>query len=802
MCLHSHFYQPPRENPWLEAIELQDSARPYHDWNERITAECYAPNAVARILNDRGRIKKIVSNYSRISFNFGPSLLHWMEHNEHGVYQAILAGDVESQKRFSGHGSALAQVYNHIIMPLAHEHDKHIQVRWGIRDFRHRFGRHPEGMWLAETAVDIPTLEVLAEHGISFTILAPHQARRFRRLETKDWQRVSSRGIDPSMAYRAELPSGRSINLFFYDGPISHAVSFGRLLHDGRAFAERLVEGFSDDRNRSQLVHIATDGETYGHHHSRGEMALAYALDYIEEHQRAQITNYGEFLENHPPAYEVEIWENTAWSCAHGIGRWKEDCGCHSGLHPHWHQRWRQPLRKALDWLRDEVNERFLPAGHQIFEDAQAAQDDYISILLDRSEENVADFFRRHAQRALCPSQQVRALKLMEMMRHSLLMYSSDGWFFDDISGIETVQILQYAGRVVQLAQELFTVPIEPEFLLRLQKAESNIPEHDNGAVTYRKFVRPAMVDLPKVGAHYALSSLFTKYEREDTIFCYRVESQSRKEMTAGRVRMVIGWAHLASQITQEALPLSYAVLHLGNHDLQSGVRLHKREEHEELEENLTHAFQRADLLEVSRLLSNHFSHATYSLKTLFRDEQRKILNLIIDDTMADIELNYRRIYERHAPLMHFIKHLDVPQPEPLRTAVEFVLNADLIRALASPPPLDLEHVKRVLDEVKHWDVRLDRSAIDYQLERSMEAMVDRWENEPENVEHILDLSAAVQLGEWLPFPVKLGVAQNLFYDLLHGLYPEAKHKGGESAAQWKEAFLTLGEALNIESGV
>ena len=802
MCLHSHFYQPPRENPWLEAIELQDSARPYHDWNERITAECYGPNAVARILNDRGRIKKIVSNYSRISFNFGPSLLHWMEHNESSVYKAIIQGDVESQKRFSGHGSALAQVYNHIIMPLANHRDKKTQVIWGIRDFQHRFGRHPEGMWLAETAVDVQTLEVLAEHDINFTILAPYQAKRFRRLGSNEWHKVSSRGIDPSMVYQARLPSGRSINLFFYDGPISHAVSFGRLLNDGRAFAERLAEGFSDDRKRHQLVHIATDGETYGHHHPRGEMALAYALDYIEGQDCATITNYGEFLENHPPTHEVEIWENTAWSCAHGIGRWKEDCGCHSGLHPHWHQRWRAPLREALDWLRDLVAERYAEEGNDLLKDAWDARNDYIHVLLDRSLENVTQFVSRHAGRSLNPQDQVRALKLLEMARHSMLMYSSDGWFFDDISGIETVQILQYAGRVVQLAQELFGQSIEPEFLERLERAKSNIPQHENGAVTYTKFVRPSMVDLPKVGAHYALSSLFTKYKREDTIFCYRVESRSRKELTAGRVRLVMGWAHLSSQVTQEAVPLSYAVLHLGNHDLQSGVKIYREEEHEGLVGDLTNAFQRADLLEVSRLLSKHFAEATYSLKTLFRDEQRKILNLIIDDTMSDIELNYRRIYERHAPLMRFVKHLDVPQPEALRTAVEFVLNADLIRALASPPPLNLEQVQGVLEEVKIWDVRLDRSAIDYQLERSIEAMVIRWEEDPEKVEHITDLQAAAQLGEWLPFPAKLGVAQNLYYELLHDLYPRMSSKNVDKGREWVEAFRALGEALNVECEV
>ncbi len=355
ICIHGHFYQPPRENPWLEDIELQDSAYPYHDWNERISAECYGPNAASRIFDGIGYITKIPNNYADISFNFGPTLLAWLEQKAPEVYANILQADQISQRRFSGHGSALAQGYNHMIMPLANQRDKYTQVLWGIRDFQYRFQRQPEGMWLPETAVDLETLDIMAELGIKFTILAPRQASRVRPLDQDDWEDVNGEHIDPTRAYLQRLPSGRTINLFFYDGPISKAVAFEGLLDRGEHLAERLLGAVSAERQWPQLIHIATDGETFGHHHKQGEMALSYALDYIKANAEVKLTNYGEYLEKHPPIMEVEIFENSSWSCIHGVERWRKDCGCNSGMHNGWHQGWRQPLREALDWLRDNL---------------------------------------------------------------------------------------------------------------------------------------------------------------------------------------------------------------------------------------------------------------------------------------------------------------------------------------------------------------------------------------------------------------------------------------------------------------
>src|SRR5438477_1183928 len=493
LCIHAHFYQPPRENPWLEVIELQDSAAPYHDWNQRIAAECYAPNAAARILDGEGCIRLITNNYARISFNFGPTLLSWLQAQQPETYAAIVAADRQSRERFSGHGSALAQAYNHMILPLADPRDRRTQILWGIRDFEHRFGRKPEGMWLPETAVDLEVLDILAAFGILFTILSPYQAKRTRKVRGRAWRDASGGRVDPSMPYQVRLRSGRRIAVFFYDGPISRAIAFERLLERGENFAERLVSAFSDSRPWPQIVHIATDGETYGHHHKRGEMALAYALHHIETNNIAKLTNYGQYLERHPPTHEAEIWERTAWSCVHGVERWNSHCGCNSGRYPNWNQYWRTPLRHAFDWLRDTAAGRFEQKGGEIFKDPWQARNEYINVILNRWPDNTEKFFQKQTTHELSPDERITALKLMEMQRHAMLMYTSCGWFFDELSGIETTQVIQYAARMVQLANDLFQRDFEPEFLNRLANARSNIPEHCDGRCVYQKFVKPAM---------------------------------------------------------------------------------------------------------------------------------------------------------------------------------------------------------------------------------------------------------------------------------------------------------------------
>ncbi len=801
ICVHAHFYQPPRENPWLEAIELQDSAYPYHDWNERITAECYAPNSASRLLDDEGRITKIVNDYARISFDFGPALLSWMEEKTAEVYRGVLAADQESQQRFSGHGSALAQAYNHMILPLANRRDKYTQVLWGLRDFQHRFERPPEGMWLPETAVDLETLDILAEQGICFTILSPYQARRVRPLGGRAWRDVSGGRIDPSMAYRLRLRSGRSIALFFYDGPISRAVAFEGLLAKGEYLVGRLRDAFSEARTWPQIVHIATDGETYGHHHRYGEMALAYALEYIESNNLAKITNYGEYLERHAPTHEVEIFENSSWSCAHGVERWRSNCGCNSGMHPGWHQEWRAPLREALDWLRDSLIPLYDESAREVLKDPWSARDEYIDVILDRSPETVEGFLGRHATHPLSEEETVRALKLLEVQRHAMLMYTSCGWFFDELSGIETVQIMQYAGRALQLAHDLFGDPLEEPFLSLLERAKSNVPAHRDGRLIYEKLAKPAALDLPSVGVHYAVSSLFESHGKEAQTYCYKVGREDFRLMSAGKAKLAIGRASITSNITRESARVTFGVMHMGDQNVSGGVREFRGEEaYQALAKEIVEVFERGDFPELLQLVERNFETGTITLKLLFRDQQREILRQILESALGEAEASYRHVYENHAPLMRFITALGLPLPRHFRIAAEFTLNADLRRSVEAET-LDRERVNSLLEETRKAGVALDEATLEFSLRRKIEELTAQFREEPTDLALLQALDAQASLVQSLPFEVNLWSVQNAYYHTLQNLYPEFRAKaeqGDEHAAAWAEQFRALGEKLRV----
>ena len=806
ICIHGHFYQPPRENAWLEYVEWQDSAYPYHDWNERVTAECYLPNTSSRILDGDGYIARIVSNYAKISFDFGPTLLAWMEKSNPDVYRAILEADRKSRENFSGHGSAMAQAYNHIIMPLANRRDRYSQVIWGIRDFEHRFGRQPEGMWLPETAVDLETLDIMAGLGIRFTVLAPHQAKRARRIGAESWKDVGKSNIDTTRAYETKLPSGRQINIFFYDGPISNAVSFEDVLKSGDGFAKRLTDAFSEKRHHPQIVHIATDGETYGHHRRFGDMALAFALHYIETGNMAKITNYGEYLEKYPPAHEVEIIERTSWSCTHGIDRWWSDDGCTTGAgsHPDWNQKWRTPLRNAFDWLRDTVAARYEEKARELLKDPWAARDGYIDVILDRSSENVAKYFQEYASRELNEAEKITALKLLELQRHAMLMYTSCGWFFDEISRPEPVQVIQYAGRVVQLAQDLFGDGVEESFLKILEQARSNIPEQGNGRRIYENLVRPAMIDLTRVAAHYAVSSLFEEYSDKNKVYCYFVTNEDYRTTDCGKTRLVTGRSRVTSEITGETTVISFGVFHFGGHVINAGVRDYQGEDdYREMVQEMIQTCSAADFTKVIRLLDKYFGSATYSLKSLFRDEQRKVLDYILQSTMSEIERAYRQLYEHHYPPMRFLSELGGPVPRAFHSAAELIINIDLHRAVNNDP-IDTEAVRNLIDTAGTWQVELDGDGVGYDFKATLEKMAAELLAAPENLDSLKKIVDAVVMASRLPFPVDLWKVQNFYWEMLQTSFPEFKEKAGQNdrqAAAWVEAFVSLGKHLSIRVG-
>jgi len=801
ICIHAHFYQPPRENAWLEAVELQDSAYPYHDWNERVTAECYAPNSASRILDGAGRILQIVNNYSKISFNFGPTLLSWMEQKSPAVYEAILAADRDSRHRFSGHGSAVAQAYNHTILPLASRRDKYTQILWGIRDFEKRFGRHPEGMWLPETAVDLQTLEVLADLGIKFTILSPHQAGRVRPLGGRAWRKVDGGRIDPSMAYAVRVTSGKTMNVFFYDGPISRAIAFEDVLADGKRFSDRLLGAFSEARTWPQLVHIATDGETYGHHRAYGDMALAFALNYIESSQLARLTNYGDYLEKHPPIQEAKVIGNSSWSCAHGVERWRSDCGCNSGGHSGWNQRWRAPLRQAFDWLRDTVAPLFEAEARRFFEHPWQTRDAYINLVLDRSRENVLRFLTAQAKRELPRDQIITALKLLELQRYLMLMYTSCGWFFDDLSGIETVQVIQYAARALQLAGELFEQNLATAFLDLLAQAQSNLADQGNGRSIYQRHVEPAMVDLEKVGAHYAVSSLFEEYGELARIYCYDVERMDYRSSRQGKLRVVLGQATVTSEITWEPDQITFGVLHLADHSLIGGVRKFQGEEsYRGLDQDVEKAVGSGDLADLVRLIEKNFGSGMYTLRMLFRDEQRKILSVILEEATNEARALYRNFHDEHAHLIRFVTDLGVPLPRRFRLAVDFTLNSDLLD-IFSAEEVDLNKSRAILEEIHRTGVTPDAVTLEFALRRTLEHLFIRFVANPLEPGLLQRLQQTINLVLSLPFEVRIWEAQNTYYRMMcnyAGQILERAEHGDADARGWLEAFTELGETLKV----
>jgi alpha-amylase/alpha-mannosidase (GH57 family) len=801
ICIHGHFYQPPRENPWLESLEIQEEAYPYHDWNERITAECYAPNTASRILDPERRIIDIVNNYAKISFNFGPTLLSWMEVNNPEVYEAIILADKESRRIFSGHGAALAQPYNHMIMPLASTRDKRTQILWGIRDFESRFERKPEGMWLPETAVDLETLDIMAEFGITFTILAPHQAERVRRLSDNEWSDVSDSGVDPKIPYICRLSSGRNINIFFYDGPISRDVAFGGLLTSGENFANRLMGAFTGKGGTPQLVNIATDGETYGHHQRFGDMALAYCLYQIETDKLASITIYGEYLEKFPPTHVVEIIENSSWSCGHGIERWRSDCGCNSGMGPGWHQNWRRPLREALDWLRDALTPYFEEETSRYLKDPWLARDEYFDVMFDRTKLNVERFLMKHGSEKLSRKEQVRVLKLLEMQRHAMLMYTSCGWFFDEISGIETVQVIEYASRAIQLCGEVNGVDLEGKFTELLREAPSNLPEYENGSRVMEALVKPAIVDLTRVGAHYAISSLFEEYPEILKIFCYTNYLEEYDLTEAGRQKLAVGKSRIFSDITWEEETVSFAVVQLGDHNLFGGVwKFDGDESFGLMNQEIKTAFLRSDVTQLFKLIAKHFGSRHYSLWHLFRDEQQKILNQILLSTLDDMEGSFRHIYEDQYPIMQVMREVQMPLPKVLADTMEFIFNLDL-RKVIENEELDIERLQKLVEEVERWSFEPDRTTLSFVASRKIHALMEKIDENPEEASRIEILESTLGVLSKLALELDLWKSQNIYFSVgkrLYGKMKEQSDRGEQTAKRWIDLFHSLGDYLQV----
>ena len=814
VTVHGHFYQPPRENPYLEAIERQPSASPFHNWNERIHYECYRPNAFARVLNEQGELVGIVNNYEYLSFNIGPTLMSWLERYDVEVYRRILEADRQSCDRLNGHGNAIAQVYNHIIMPLANERDKQTQIRWGKADFRSRFGRDPEGMWLAEAAVDYPTLTALVAEGIKFIVLAPSQAQRCRPLPTDEqpvsqWQEVGGNQIDATRPYRCFLTEPGDppladtpyIDIFFYDGPISRDMGFSDVLYNSHHLVGRIGQAVRGDYRQAQLISVATDGETFGHHKGGTEKTLAYA--FLEEFPRQDwtVTNYAHYLSLSPPSWEVELKSVTAWSCAHGVDRWQDDCGC--GGEGGWHQKWRRPLRNALDWLRDQLIKIYEEAGRLVFRDPWAARNAYIQVVLDRSPINVSQFLSRHQNHKLTAAEQVDALRLLEMQRHALLMYTSCGWFFEEISRPEGTQILRYAARALELAGDVAGVQLEKGLLKRLAQAPSNV-DFRTGAEVYRQLVLTAQISFKQVAAQYAITSLFGKHKSEvrtqsdgsiplscivrhpseRRVYCYAVQQLDYQLQHLGPLTFSVGQVRLISEITWESENLVFAVLHVGGWDFHCCIQpFSGRRAYSQLKEKLFEAFQQASAAQTILVMTRLFGDQTYSLQNLFAEERHRLMRLLNQETLTRLNQLYTQVYrDNYGVLMAFYRDGLLVPPE-LQVAAEVALGhrcLSLVRSLEQDlgSQLSWNHLaelEAIATEAAHLRCEINVPEAKQILEQLILRLLWQLLHDPNPATLETDvrmLERLINVGHQVGFSLCLDRAQELFFGCVHQIIP------------------------------
>jgi alpha-amylase/alpha-mannosidase (GH57 family) len=813
--IHGHFYQPPRENPWIEEIETEPSARPFRDWNTRITAECYTPNSCARIYDGPGRILDIVNNYEFISFNIGPTLMSWLEVHAPLTYRRVLDADRKSGARL-GHGNAIAQAYNHAILPLLTPRDRETQIIWGLRDFEYRFGRRAEAMWLPETAVNYPTLAALVAQGMKFVILSPYQAKRVRPLTGGSWQEAQAQTLDTTQAYRCFIPemaagdpSQRTyIDVFFYNGEVASDLSFGDLLRDSYRLSDRLTEAFDPDKKRPQLLHVATDGENYGHHKKFGELSLAHALTQVLPQSGFPVTNYAAFLELVPPKMMVELalgekGEGSSWSCAHGVGRWQEDCGCSTGGPANWQQKWRAPLKHAFDFLNKQLAVIFEQEGAGYFRDPWAARTAYITLILNREPESVEAFFAQEGRPGLAREDWVSALRLLEMQRHALLMYTSCGWFFADLAGLETLQVLKYGARALQLGQYFSQEPIESAFVDRLEEASSNIPTEGNGRQIYERRIKPAVVDFGKIVNHWVISWLKNRGRQcPARVYHFRVESLEHDVKSQASIDLAAGRLRLTSGITLAVRNLAFFTAYLGSYLYRTQVKRElDRPKFASLQQELFAVLESAPE-NLIPLMAKRLGEDYLTVHDVFQEEKEGIFRDLLNPNQEEAVGAISHHFNEAKSLLKAMAHEGLPMPRLYQALGEISLNRKLVEVLRGlePVPEKLNESEELLELIQ------DAALLGLKLQSGEGAHI----LQHILTYHLMDLTAELSektvqdmhkflgLVRRMPISLELTEAQNFFFTLMQEQFPSLAARSGRDpqAVTLARTLIQLAEAL------
>ena len=773
LVIHGHFYQPPRENPWTELIEREPGASPFYDWNERIHAECYRPNAFARINDTHGRVERVVNNYARLSFNFGPTLFHWLERHQPETYRRIVEADRESALRHGGHGNAIAQGYHHAILPLCNERDRRTQIRWGLADFRRRYGREAESLWLPETACDDATLAALIEERLRYVILSPFQAEAVRALGSDTWQNVSDGDFDTTVPYKYlhRDGSGRSITVFFYDGQIARGIAFEGLLASSHGLLAACARAARGD---AQIVSVATDGESYGHHFRFGDRCIAYALEVEAERFGLKVTNYGEFLDEHEPAHEALVQqgpngEGTAWSCAHGLGRWTRDCGCNASAPGGWNQRWRAPLRDAFNLLRDDLAPKFEETCGELLRDPWAARDEYVELLGPGGATRREEFLIRHAGHRLSVDEKVRALTLLEAQRASLTMYTSCGWFFNDISGIETVQTLRYAGRVIETMGALGLAPPTEAFLELLSDAKSNLLERHSGADIYLRTVAQSRVTPQRVAAHVAICNLIEPEEHESACETagYNYRKLDFRKQRHGRVALETVRLTLEEEATGRRHEFALAAMHFGEIDYYCALRPYlSLEEYEEAAARLWSHLRAASLPVLMRVAQSEFGPEEFGLEALLPQGQGHLSRSVFGKLVTRFMEEYEHLYEGNRRVIERLQEIGFHPPRELRLAAELTVGLRLEREIRGQRSGagDYRAAVEIARDAARYGYRIDRTSVTRVFEETVTeaARLVVVRPEPDNIR---TARALIELGRELGLEANLERGQEIIYE-------------------------------------